>query len=75
MKTSTRHSVGSRLFLYVLGSVLLGMGSLSYGFYLVVERQVSTSVQASLNTQVTALEADLSKARRALSDTATIVAS
>ncbi|MEO1792674.1 MAG: ATP-binding protein, partial [Cyanobacteria bacterium J06629_19] len=75
MKTSTRHSVGSRLFLYVLGSVLLGMGSLSYGFYLMVERQVSTSVQASLNTQVTALEADLSKARRALSDTATIVAS
>jgi len=75
MKTLTRHSVGSRLFLYVLGSVLFGMSSVSYCFYRVIEAQVSASVQDSLSTQVLVLEEDLAKVRQSLTDAATVVAS
>ncbi|NJM96249.1 MAG: histidine kinase [Phormidesmis sp. RL_2_1] len=68
MKTSFRHSIGSKLFLYVLGSALIGLGTMSYFFYRALENRATGAIQDSLSTQVVDLEGDLETVHQSLSD-------
>lgn len=68
MKTSIRHSIGSKLFIYVLGSALVGLGSMSYFFYRALENRATAAIQDSLSTQVVDIEGDLANVHQSLSD-------
>jgi signal transduction histidine kinase/DNA-binding NarL/FixJ family response regulator len=68
MKGSIRHSIGSKLFIYVLGSALVGLGSMSYFFYRALENRATGAIQDSLSTQVVDLEGDLNNVHQSLSD-------
>jgi hypothetical protein len=68
MKTSIRYSIGSKLFLYVLGGALVGLGSMSYFFYRALENRATGAIQDSLSTQVVDIEGDLDNVQQSLSD-------
>ncbi|MBD1824385.1 histidine kinase [Cyanobacteria bacterium FACHB-DQ100] len=55
------NSIGSRLFLNVLGSALVGLTCLSYFFYVVSENRIKTEIQGTLSTQVEAIDGLLSQ--------------
>jgi signal transduction histidine kinase/CheY-like chemotaxis protein len=61
-------SIGSRLFLYVLGGALVGLGSISYFFYYLLEGQAKQEIQSNLNTQVREVEGDLGRVKQSLED-------
>jgi signal transduction histidine kinase len=50
------HSVGAKLFLSVLGGSLVALGSVSYLFYRVLERQAQEEMTSRLNVQVSLVE-------------------
>ena len=54
-------SIGSKLFLYVLGSALLGLGTMSYLFYEVLQSRATSAIQDSLSTQVKSVENELAR--------------
>jgi len=64
MKILLRRSVASKLFIYVLGTALVGVGSMSYCFFQLLEKQSVRAIQASLGTKVIALEGDLEEGRQ-----------
>ncbi|MEL6554664.1 MAG: ATP-binding protein [Cyanobacteria bacterium J06621_11] len=66
MKILLRHSIASKLFLYVLSSTFVGLGGVSYGFYRVLEQRTLESLEYGLHTQVAALESDLAEGKQAL---------
>ncbi|MEO0770794.1 MAG: response regulator [Cyanobacteria bacterium J06649_4] len=68
MNTSIRHSIGSKLFVYVLGSALVGLGSMSYFFYRALENRATDAIRDSLSTQVVDIEGDLANVHQSLSD-------
>ncbi len=68
MKTSIRHSIGSKLLLYVLGGALAGLGTMSYFFYRALENRATDAIQDSLSTQVVDIEGDLNSVHQLLSD-------
>jgi signal transduction histidine kinase/CheY-like chemotaxis protein len=57
-----RNSIGTRLFLYVLGGALVGLGGISYFFYQALERQAKAEIRGDLSTQVEAIEGQLTEA-------------
>jgi len=60
-----RNSIGSRLFLYVLGAALVGLGSMSYLFYQAVSERARGEIQSTLSTKVKGIENQLAKAEQA----------
>jgi signal transduction histidine kinase/DNA-binding NarL/FixJ family response regulator len=57
-----RNSIGTRLFLYVLGGAFVGLGGISYFFYQALERQAKAEIRGDLSTQVEAIEGQLTEA-------------
>jgi signal transduction histidine kinase/DNA-binding NarL/FixJ family response regulator len=66
MKNPIRNSIGSRLFFYVLGSALVGLGSMSYLFYQVLENKAKEEIQGNLRTQVSSIEGKLASAEQSM---------
>jgi methyl-accepting chemotaxis protein len=61
LQVRLKNSLGSRLFLYVLGGTLVGLGGMSYFFYSTLERQAETEIQDKLNTKTESIESQLAK--------------
>jgi twitching motility protein PilJ len=53
------NSIGSRLFLYVLGGALVGLGAMAYLFYQTLERQSEVELEKTLNAKVNAVDKQL----------------
>ncbi|MBF2000851.1 MAG: hypothetical protein IGS38_09060 [Synechococcales cyanobacterium M58_A2018_015] len=68
-----KNSIASRLFLYVLGGTLVGLGGMSIFFYQKIQRQVETEIQGQLSTQAKAVEAQLARAEESVQSLATTV--
>jgi methyl-accepting chemotaxis protein len=68
-----RNSIGSKLFISVLGAALLGVGGMSLLFYLALEDRAEGEIQSSLGTKARAIENELTKADRTGSGVATAV--
>ncbi|MBF2048620.1 MAG: response regulator [Elainella sp. C42_A2020_010] len=68
MKNSIHHSIGSRLFFYVLSGALVGLGSMSYFFYQVLENRAKNEIQGNLSTQVKLIEGELSRVEQSMLD-------
>jgi signal transduction histidine kinase/FixJ family two-component response regulator len=66
MKYSIHNSIGSRLFFYVLGGALVGLGSMSYFFYEALENQSQNEIQGNLSTQVKSIEGELSRVEQSM---------
>ncbi|RUT00735.1 hypothetical protein DSM106972_071440 [Dulcicalothrix desertica PCC 7102] len=66
LKKKSTYTIGAKLFLYVLSGALFGLGGMSYFFYRTLENRARDEIRGSLNTQVRAIEAQLSEAERGL---------
>ncbi|WP_416674736.1 ATP-binding protein [Egbenema bharatensis] len=73
IQISVRNSIGTRLFLYVLCGALLGLSSMSYLFYQVLESQVRAEMVSHLETQAALVEGQLSRVEQLLSDSVTTI--
>ncbi len=62
------NSIGSRLFLYVLSGALVGLGSMSYFFYQVLETRAETEIQSTLSTQVNLIDGQLLQSEQTVND-------
>jgi signal transduction histidine kinase/CheY-like chemotaxis protein len=62
------NSIGSRLFFNVLGSALVGLGSMSYFFYQALESRAKDDMQGSLSTQVKSIEVQLVQVEKSLNN-------
>ncbi len=54
-----RNSLGSRLFIYVLGSALIGLAGLSYFFYQELVSSAKRQIEQSLDSKVNLVESEL----------------
>jgi signal transduction histidine kinase/DNA-binding NarL/FixJ family response regulator len=72
-KKSSSKSIGSSLFIYVLGTALLGLGSMSYYFYHVLENRAKDEIRGNLETKVQLVEGELGKVQQSANDLTTIV--
>jgi len=63
-KFSLFNSIGSRLFLWILSGALLGIGTMSFFFYIALESQAKEEIRSKLSTQVSAIETELTKIER-----------
>lgn len=61
-------SVGSRLFLYVLGSALVGLGGMSYFFYQALEARAKDEIRGNLSTKVKLIEGELDRVEQSMVD-------
>jgi signal transduction histidine kinase/DNA-binding response OmpR family regulator len=61
-----KKSIGSKLFLHILGGAFVGLGSMSYFFYQALENRVQEEIQGNLSTQVKDIEGELSRAEQAM---------
>jgi signal transduction histidine kinase/FixJ family two-component response regulator len=68
-----RKSLGSRLFLYVLGGALIGLGSISYFFYQSLEKSYKERIKGNLSTQVKLIEGKLARVQQSVIDTSAAV--
>ncbi len=68
MKTIVNHSIGSKLFVYVLSSALVGLSGMSYFFYQVLESRAKDEIQGNLSRQVKSFEVQLARVEQALED-------
>jgi signal transduction histidine kinase/ActR/RegA family two-component response regulator len=66
MHYSFRHSIGSRLFLYVLGGSLIGLSGISFFFYQALENSAKEEIQGRLGTQIKLIEGQLNQADQAM---------
>ncbi|NJP20586.1 MAG: hypothetical protein HC763_18085 [Hydrococcus sp. CRU_1_1] len=53
------NSIGTRLFVYVLGSAAIGLAVLSYLFYQNLVKRAEAEIQSTLSTQIKTVEAQL----------------
>jgi hypothetical protein len=74
-KHPIRKSIGSRLFLHVLGSALVGLGSMSYFFYEALETRAKDEIRGNLSTQVKLVEGELSRVQQSVVDLSAVVRS
>jgi signal transduction histidine kinase/CheY-like chemotaxis protein len=74
-KHLTRKSIGSRLFLHVLGSALVGLGSMSFFFYQALETRAKDEIRGNLSTQVKLVEGELSSVQQSVVDLSAVVQS
>jgi methyl-accepting chemotaxis protein len=58
------HSIGTRLFIYVLGSALVGLGTLTYLFYSTFKSQVERDIETTLSNKVKAVHVQLKDVER-----------
>jgi signal transduction histidine kinase/CheY-like chemotaxis protein len=68
LKISIRQSIGLRLFIYVLSSALVGLGSMSWLFYQVLESRAKNEIKGSLNTKVQLIEGRLAILQQSMFD-------
>ncbi|MCU0567717.1 MAG: ATP-binding protein [Oculatellaceae cyanobacterium Prado106] len=66
MQKTTRNSIGSRLFFYVLSGALVGLGSMAYFFYQALESRAKSEIQGNLSTQVSSIEGKLASAEQTM---------
>jgi len=52
-------SIGTRLFLLVMGGALIGIGGMAFFFYRTLEQEAKTQIGENLNTEVIAIESKL----------------
>jgi signal transduction histidine kinase/FixJ family two-component response regulator len=64
--SSIRRSLGSRLFFYVLGGALVGLGTMSYFFYQALETRAKEEIIGNLSTQVKSIEEKLGRAEQSM---------
>lgn len=70
IKLSTKQSIGTQLFINMLGSALLGLGSMSFFFYQALEHRAEESIKSTLATEVEAIEGELNQAEQRMLDLA-----
>jgi signal transduction histidine kinase/CheY-like chemotaxis protein len=68
-----RKTIGSRLFIYMAGSALVGLGSMSFFFYRTLEKQATAEIQGSLSTEVKSIEGELKQVQQSMSDMSAVV--
>jgi signal transduction histidine kinase len=68
-----KHSLGRRLFLYVLAAAGLGLGCSSYLFYHRLEQQATDEIRQNLSTQVKSIEISLIETERVAESYATAI--
>ncbi|MBW4465526.1 MAG: response regulator [Pegethrix bostrychoides GSE-TBD4-15B] len=61
-----RHSISSKLFLYVLSGALAGLGCMAYFFYQALENGAQQEIVGNLSTQVKEIEGKLGKAEQTM---------
>jgi signal transduction histidine kinase/DNA-binding response OmpR family regulator len=66
MKNLIRKSIGSRLFLHVLGSALVGLSSMAILFYQVLEERAKNEISVNLSTQVKSIEGELARVEQSM---------
>lgn len=66
MKSSIRHSISSKLFLYVLSGALAGLGVMSYFFYRALENRATQEIVGNLSTKVRLIEGKLNRAEQSM---------
>ena len=70
-----KQSIGTKLFINVIGTALLGLGSMSFFFYQALENRAEEGIKSTLATEVESIEGELKKAEQRMLDLATAVAS
>lgn len=73
LRVRLRNSIGSKLFFYVLGGALVGLGGMSYFFYQTLENQAETKIQDKLSTKVETIQTQLAKAEQSVVSLASAV--
>ncbi|MEO0688501.1 MAG: histidine kinase, partial [Cyanobacteria bacterium J06649_11] len=68
-----RNSVGTRLFSFVLGGALVGLGSMSYFFYQVLEVRAKNEIQSNLKTKTASIQGQLQQVENLAGDLSTVV--
>ncbi len=63
-------SMGTRLFIFVMGGALVGLGGMSFFFYRVLEQQALTQIRDALSTEVNAIESKLTPVKQSMRDLA-----
>lgn len=61
-----RRSIGSSLFIYVLGGALVGLSSMAYLFYQILENRAKEEIQANLSLQVRSIEIELARVEQSM---------
>jgi signal transduction histidine kinase/DNA-binding NarL/FixJ family response regulator len=61
-------SIGSRLFIYVLGSALVSLSSVSFFFYQHLEARAKDEIRSNLRTRVNLVEGSLGKIEQSMGD-------
>jgi signal transduction histidine kinase/CheY-like chemotaxis protein len=69
-----RKTIGSKLFVYMAGSALMGLGSMSFFFYKTLEKRATAEIQGSLSTEVKTIEGELHRVQQSMFDVSTAVA-
>ena len=65
---SWRNSIGTKLFIYVLGTSLLALGGTAFFFYTNLEARIRGEIQSKLNTKAESIEGQLQTARAIAQD-------
>ncbi|MBE9171157.1 hypothetical protein IQ238_27840, partial [Pleurocapsales cyanobacterium LEGE 06147] len=60
------HSIGSKLFLLVFVSALVGLGSMSYFFYQALEKRAREQITSNLRTHTRLIEGKLGRAEQTM---------
>ncbi|NJO79829.1 MAG: methyl-accepting chemotaxis protein [Cyanobacteria bacterium RM1_2_2] len=66
LRVRLKNSIGSRLFFYVLGGALVGLGSMAYLFYQTLETQSKAKIQGILSTRVESIETQLAQVEQSM---------
>lgn len=66
LRVRLKNSIGSRLFFYVLGGALVGLGSMAYLFYQTLEAQSTSKIQNTLTTKVESIETQLARVEQSM---------
>ncbi len=64
------NSIGTRLFVRVMGGALVGLGSMSFFFYQELEKQATTEISDILKTEVIAIESKLAPVKQSMQNLA-----
>ena len=65
---SWRNSIGTKLFIYILGTSLLALGGTAFFFYTNLEARIRGEIQSKLNTKAESIEGQLQTARAIAQD-------
>jgi methyl-accepting chemotaxis protein len=68
-----KNSLGSRLFFYVLGAALVGLGGMSYLFYQALAERAEGEIQSNVSTKARTIETQLSRVDESVASLATAI--